>query len=277
MKIVTDSTADLPKNLVEEFDIEIVPLTVLLGDKSFRDYYDLSPNKFFKMLHETDEFPTTSQPSVDEFLKVYKKIGDKEDILSIHISSNLSATCQSANLALQQLPGWKVKIIDSRFTSVGLGLIILEVAKAVKDGAGFQDVINLVDRIKSSMKIYFSVDSLEHLQRGGRIGKASAFLGTMLKIKPLLALEEGMVVPIERIRGSNKLIARMLELIKENADQGKTLKAGFIWGESDEMAMSLIQQMKDSIEFQEVYRGSVGNVITSHTGPTVFGVGYYLI
>lgn len=277
MKIVTDSTADIPKELVEEYDIEIVPLTVRLGDRTFRDYYDLQPAEFFQMLNETDEFPTTSQPSVEEFLNTYRKIGKNEDILSLHISSELSATCQSASVALQQLPGWNVNIMDSRFTSVGLGIMVLEAAKAARDGADFQEVINLVERLKSQVKVYFSVDSLEHLQKGGRIGKAQAFVGAMLKIKPLLALEGGMVTPVERIRGTNKLINRMVELVKEDAGEGKIVKAGFIWGESDELVTKLIQQMSDSIKFEEVYRRSIGNVITSHAGPTAFGVGYYVV
>ncbi|MDQ1328831.1 MAG: fatty acid kinase fatty acid binding subunit, partial [Candidatus Poribacteria bacterium] len=158
VRVVTDSTADIPKDLVEKYGIEVVPLTVRLGNKMFRDYYDMSPPQFFQMLRETNDFPQTSQPSVDEFIQTYKKIGDKDDIVSIHISMDMSKTAQSASVALQQLPNRKVTIIDSRTVSIGLGLITLEAAKAAKDGANIKDVLNLVEEIKSRTKVYFSVD-----------------------------------------------------------------------------------------------------------------------
>ncbi len=275
MKIVTDSTADLPRELVEEYDIEIVPLTVRLGDKAFRDYYDISPVEFYQMLHETEDFPTTSQPSVEEFLSTYEKLGKDEKILSIHISMELSATCQSAGVAIQQLSDWDVSVIDSRLTSVGLGLMVLEAAKAIKSGADAEEVIELVERLKSEIKVYFSVDSLEHLQKGGRIGKAQAFAGTMLKIKPLLALEGGMVVPVEKIRGSRRLIRRMVELVKADAGENKVVKAGFVWGESAEQVNELAAQLNESVQLEEVCRNNIGTVITSHAGPTTFGIGYF--
>jgi len=275
MKVVTDSTVDLPQELVEQYDIEIVPLTVRLGDRTFRDYFDLSPVEFYQMLNETEDFPTTSQPSVEEFLRTYKKLGNDEKIISIHISMELSATCQSASVALGQLPDWDVTIIDSRLTSVGLGLMVLEAAKAVKAGADAEEVINLVERLKSEIKVYFSVDSLDYLQKGGRIGKAQALVGTMLKIKPLLALEDGMVVPVEKIRGSRKLISRMTDLIKNDAGGDKTVKASFVWGESEEQMTKLIGQLNDSVQLEELYRSNIGTVITSHAGPTAFGVGYF--
>jgi DegV family protein with EDD domain len=260
---------------VEEYNIEIVPLTVRLGDRTFRDYFDLSPVEFYQMLNETEDFPTTSQPSVEEFLRTYRKLGNEEEIISIHISTELSATCQSASVALQQLPDWNVTIIDSRLTSVGLGLMVLEAAKAAKAGADAEEVINLVEKLKSGIKVYFSVDSLDYLQKGGRIGKAQAFVGAMLKIKPLLALEGGMVVPVEKIRGSSKLIRRMAELVKDEAGGNKTVKASFVWGESEEQMTKLIGQLSDSVQLEELYRSNTGTVITSHAGPTAFGVGYF--
>ena len=225
VKVVTDSTADIPKELIDKYGIEIVPLTVRLGNKMFRDYYDMSPPQFFQMLKETNDFPQTSQPSVDEFTQTYKKIGDKDDIVSIHISMDMSKTAQSASVALQQRANTKVTIIDSRTVSIGLGLITLEAAKAAKDGADIKDVLSLVEEMKSRTKVYFSVDNLDFLQKGGRIGRAQGFLGTMLKIKPLLAVRDGFVSPVERVRGSNRLINRMVELVKEEADKYTSMKA----------------------------------------------------
>lgn len=274
MKIVTDSTADLPKELVEEYDISIVPLTVRLGGRTFRDYYDVTPAEFYQMLGETDDFPTTSQPSVEDFLTVYEELGEKEKIISIHISLEMSATAQSANVALQQLQGRDISIVDSRTTSIGLGLIALEAAKAVKEGADDEEVMDLVLSLKERTRTYFSVDSLDYLQKGGRIGKAQALLGSMLKIKPLLAVEEGMVVPVSKIRGTNKLIREMANIVKTDG-AGKVVKGGFIWGESDESIPKMRELINASVQFEEIYSHNIGTVITSHTGPTTFGVSYF--
>ena len=277
VRIVTDSTADIPKELVEEYGIEIVPLTVKLGKRTFRDYYDVSPPEFYQMLKETDDFPTTSQPSVDEFIRTYTKLGDKDEIISIHISKEMSATGQSASAALQQLKGWNVKIIDSRFVSVGLGMIVLESAKAVREGANSREVLNLIEEIKSKLKVYFSVETLDFLRKGGRIGRAQGFLGAMLRIKPLLAIADGFVSPVERVRGSSRLISRMVELVKEDAGQNKKVKAAFIWGESEEQYKELTSRVNSAVKVEELFRCHLGSVITSHAGPTAFAIGYYCI
>lgn len=274
MRVVTDSTSDLPRSIVEEYDIEIVPLTVRLGDKIFRDYYDVSPLEFYEMLRDTDDFPRTSQPSVEDFIETYKKIGDKEEIISIHISMDMSATAQSATIALQQLAGWKVKIIDSRLVSVGLGLLVLETAKAIKEGANSQEVYNLVDDLKSKIKVYFSVDSLDFLQKGGRIGKASAFLGAMMNIKPLLKISDGVVSPVERVRGTNRLIERMAEIIRQDVQTSGRPRCALVYGESEENLSKLVNQLID-VQKEVLYKTNVGCVITSHAGPTAFGIGYY--
>ena len=276
MKIVTDSTADLPKELIEEHNIEIVPLTVQLGDKVFRDYFDLTPIEFYQMLNETGDFPTTSQPPVEDFLKMYKKLGKDEKIISIHISMGLSATVQSARVAAKQLPDWDITIIDSQTVSIGLGMIIVEAAKAAKTGADAQEVINLIEKLKSNSRIYFSVETLDYLQKGGRIGRAQAFVGTMLKIKPLLTVEDGLVTPVERIRGGKKLIRRMIELVKNDAKGGdKKVKVGFVFGEGEKQAIELSEQLSNSVQFEEMYRSNIGTVITSHVGPTTFGLAYF--
>ncbi len=241
----------------------------------FRDYYDMTPKDFFQMLKKTNNFPTTSQPSVDEFIKTYTKIGDKDDIVSIHISLDMSKTAQSASIAQQQLPNLKINIIDSRTVSVGLGLIVLELAKAAKDGADIKEVLNLADDLKSKVKVYFSVENLDYLQKGGRIGRAQGFLGTMLKIKPLLAVTDGFVSPVERIRGSSRLISRMVEIVKEDA-KGRKMKAAFISGEDQSNSEELISHLKSETQFDEMFRTYTGTVITSHAGPTAFGLAYYL-
>lgn len=277
VKIVTDSTSDLPRDIVEKYDIQIVPLTVKIGNKAFRDYYDVTPVEFYQMLKENDDFPTTSQPSVDEFIQTYKKLGNQDDIISIHISLDMSKTAQSASVALQQLSGWKVEIIDSRTVCLGLGLIVYEAAKAAKEGANVKEILALIDELKSKAKVYFSVETLDYLQKGGRIGKAQGFLGAMLKIKPLLGVVDGFVSPIERVRGASRLINRMVELIKDDAGQNKKIKATFVWGESENQLNELTSHLSEVVQVDELFRSHTGTVITSHAGPTAFAVGYYSV
>ena len=161
MKIVTDSTSDIPKELVEKYDIEIVPLTVRLGDKVFRDYFDVSPPEFYQMITATEDFPTTSQPSVEDFIKTYSKFGKDEEIVSIHISKAMSATYQTANVAARELGDHKITVIDSRTVSIGCGMIALEAAKAVKEGAESWEVMALIKNLMSKIKVYFSVENLD--------------------------------------------------------------------------------------------------------------------
>jgi len=275
MVVITDSTVDLPRTLIEKYGIEVVPLRIQIGQDSYRDYFEIDVDKFYYRLRSTKEFPRTTQPSPQDFIHVYKKALEKSDCLfSIHISSKLSGTYQSAMIARQQFLNKRIHVIDSRQTSVGLGLIVLAVAEAVNAGKGETELLEFIEKMVNEVKTYFSVDSLEYLNRGGRIGKAQAFLGTMLKIKPLLTLRMGEVYPVEKIRGRQKLLRRMSEIVKNAAALHK-VRIGLIYTDNEE-ELSLLNKYLGAVEnIEVVYRGKAGGVITSHVGPGTIGFSFY--
>lgn len=276
MKLITDSTADLPPDLVEKYDIEIVPLKIHLGEETYRDYFDINLDEFYNQLRTTDLFPTTTQPSPQDFVESYRKRSLEDDcLISIHISSKLSGTYQSAMVAAQQLPKLKIHLIDSQQASLALGMTVIAAAKAIEEKKEVDEVLSLINDIISQTKIYFSVDSLEYLRRGGRIGKAQSLLGAILKIKPLLALKDGEVVPVEKLRGQQRLIRRIVQLVQDEAINIRALRVCLMHAGNEELLSILSQQLEGIENLELACTGKIGGVITSHIGPGAIGISYY--
>ena len=276
MKLITDSTADLPAELLARHHIKIVPLRIQLGEETYRDTFDIEPDEFYRLLRSTELFPTTTQPSPQDFVEAYQSLGEEEDrLISVHISSKLSGTYQSATIASQQFPDMEIHVIDSQQASLGLGLIVLAAARAIEAGEGVDEVLSRIGRVSSKIKTYFSVDSLEYLRRGGRIGRAQAFLGTMMKIKPLLVLRDGEIYPVEKIRGQQRLIRRMAQLVEEDAAGVGALKVALIRTDNEEVLSMLSQQLERIENVELEYAGKLGGIITSHVGPGAIAVSYY--
>lgn len=276
MKLITDSTADLPPDLVEKYDIEIVPLKIHLGEETYRDYFDINLDEFYNQLRTTDLFPTTTQPSPQDFVETYRKLSLEDDcLISIHISSKLSGTYQSAMMAVQQLPKLKIHLIDSQQASLALGMTVIAAAKAIEEKKEVDEVLSLINDIISQTKIYFSVDSLEYLRRGGRIGKAQSLLGAILKIKPLLALKDGEVVPVEKLRGQQRLIRRIVQLVQDEAINIRALRVCLMHAGNEELLSILSQQLEGIENLELACTGKIGGVITSHIGPGAIGISYY--
>ena len=273
MKIITDSTADLTKELYEQFDIAMVPLTIQLGERKWRDFYDVKPQAYFALLKASTDFPTTSQPSPQDFINAYIPFVEKDEpILSIHISSGLSGTYQSACLARSNFPDAKIEVIDSHQASLGLSLILHLCVEKIGSGLSFEAVVAYARELSEKVETYFSVDSLEYLQRGGRIGRAQAFLGTLMKIKPLLKLVDGNIHPVEKIRTTERLLNRYVELIEKKTADG--LPLSLIVAESDnaDIVTGLINRLSKIPKVTLLQRCTIGGVITSHTGPGVIGI-----
>ncbi len=185
MRIITDSTADLSAESYEKHGIGVVPLTLRLGSRTWRDFFDIDPDAYYALLRESKDFPTTSQPSPKDFIDAFTPFVEKgEPILSIQISSKLSGTYQSANLARSHFPGARIEVVDSLQASLGLGIIILLCAEKASLGAPFEEIAGFARDLTGRVQTYFSVDSLEYLHRGGRIGKAQAFQGTTCRSSP---------------------------------------------------------------------------------------------
>lgn len=268
MKIITDSTADLSAALYEKHGIGVVPLTLRLGDRTWRDFFDIDPDAYYALLRRSKDFPATSQPSPEDFIDAFAPFVEKgEPILSIQISSKLSGTYQSAILARSHFPEARIEVIDSLQASLGLGIIILLCAEKASLGTPFEEVAAFALDMAGRVQTYFSVDSLEYLHRGGRIGKAQAFLGTLMSIKPLLRLTEGEIQPIEKIRTSVKLLNRFVELVEKAANEEARLRLSVAESDNSDVMTGLLMRLLRVPGVSLVHRCKLGGVITSHVGP----------
>jgi DegV family protein with EDD domain len=275
MKIITDSTADLTKEFILKHNIEIVPLTIHLGDKSWKDYYDVEPDEYYELLRKSSAFPTTSQPTPQDFVNAYSPLVEKgEPILSVHLSSKLSGTFQSALLARSQFPGARIEVVDSLQASFALSMIVIICAEKANQGASLEEVADMARKIGPQIETYFSVDSLEYLHRGGRIGKAQAFLGTLMKIKPLLKVVNGEVQPIEKIRTRDRLLNRFVELVEQASREHSRLILTVAESDNSEVMTELLGRLKRIPGVSLVFRGKIGGVITSHAGPGALGIAF---
>lgn len=276
VKIVTDSTCYMPKAYLEKYDIKVVPLYVRFGDEVYREGIEMTHDEFYKKLHTTKELPETTQPAPEDFEKVYKPLlDDGYEIISIHISAGLSGTVNSANAAKEALGSDKIHIFDSKFTSMGLGYQIMEIASMLyEENKPLNEVLETIPTLYKHMNIYFLVKDLFWLARLGRIGKAKAILGTVVKIKPILFFDEGVVNVLEQPRTLERGKERMLELTKEKIAKLGLKYITVAYGENLEEA----EKYRDFLE-RELNRSvsltQLGPVIGTHTGPQVLSIHFY--
>jgi len=273
IKIVVDSTADLSDSLLQEYNIERVSLKVHLDNKTYRDWVDIQPKEFYDLLRSADNLPTTSQPSPAEFIDVYKKIATEQDsIISIHIGAKLSGTFQSAMLAKSMLPEYDITVIDSRQATSGIGLVAMKAAEAARQGKSKAEVLEIIDGIINNQKTLFMVDTLEYLHKGGRIGKASALIGSLLNIKPILSLDvDGGVMPVDKARGKKKAEKTMLQLIK-NTYGDAPLFVALCHADALEYVEQFVDVLKSEINVDELIITDIGPVIGTHVGPGTWGM-----
>lgn len=275
IRLVTDSTADLPKDALA--DVVRVPLKVHFGEETFLDGVTIEEEEFYARLANTETLPTTSQPSPADFVDTYRKIkeedGDDVQIISIHLSAALSGTVQSAKLAQDMLADeLDITVIDSKLASYGIGMIVTEVYKAIRAGKNKEECVALAERLISNTGIFFLVDTLEYLQKGGRIGRAAAVVGSLLNIKPILGLtDDGEVQAIDKVRGNKKATLRLLEAIKAFAS-GRHVQLAICHAQTREQAESLKQRLMDEFKVEHVTITDIGPVIGTHVGPNTLGV-----
>jgi DegV family protein with EDD domain len=274
--LVADTTAYLPLELVERHGIQLVSLYVNWEDASEREADMANFDAFYARLRTADRLPTTSQPSIGDFLDVYEPLVDQGlDVVSIHISGGISGTVESARQAKDQLAGRKgvdrVTVIDSERACGGLGLIVLAGARAAQRGASLDEVIERVAATRDDLQMWFAVDTLEYLRRGGRIGGASAWLGSALKIKPILTLDKE-ITPIERVRTGAKALRRLVEYGEQrHADGADAWVVQHI--QAPEEAAKLVQSVEAIVHRPPLFVSEVGPVIGAHIGPGLLGVG----
>ncbi|TEB16617.1 DegV domain-containing protein [Pelotomaculum sp. FP] len=269
--IVTDSTADLPNELVSQYGITVVPLKVIFnGSDTFFDGVDMQTEEFYRRLTEKGQTATTSQPSPAEFADCYGCLLPQYSIISIHISSVMSGTAQSARVARDMFPGSDIEVVDSKSCSMGLGLLVLEAARAAMMGKSKADIMDIIHKTIPKIRLFFSVDSLKYLKEGGRIGKAQALLGAILSIKPILYLNEGVVEPYEKVRGKARAIERLAQIIAEKAG-GKRIKCCVLHGDAQEGAELVLKLLTPIVNCDKPIISKVGPVVGTHVGPGVVG------
>ncbi len=273
VRIVTDSTADLPLKLAHDLGISVVPLSVIFGEEVFREGIDISQDLFYDKLIHGKVLPTTSAPSVGDFLEVYEPLlGDADEIVSIHISAKLSATCDNACQAAQILAdrGARIEVVDSQVVSLGLTFATLAAARVAREGGGIEPIREAVERTVQCLRIYFMLDTLEFLRRGGRIGRGRAFLGALLRVKPLLSLRDGEVHPEERVRTKAHAMERLFQ-IATSYPNVREVAIGYSTNPQD--AHDFQRRLEEVLPEVNILVTRVGPVIGAHAGPGVLGLG----
>ncbi len=271
VRIVTDSTADIPAELRERLGISMVPLQVLFGEEAFLDAITINSEQLYDKLMNSSVRPTTSQPSPQEFTEVYERLLAEEpdsSIISIHLASVLSGTFQSARLASTMLEEEAdITVIDSKSASYGFGMQVVKAAEMAEAGESKESILRMIEQFQAKLQLYFLVDSLEYLHKGGRIGKASALIGTILNIKPILSLDsQGVVQAVDKARGSKKAMLRIVELLKEQFGD-EPVDVTIAWTNPNPTANELAELIKSRFHVNLLDYTTVGTVIGAHTGP----------
>lgn len=273
--IVTDGACSLTPAQGEQLGIHIAPVYVTLGEKTYRAGVDLDNEEFYRFLSASKKLPTTAQPTAADFVNIYNKLAEEvEEIITIVISHHMSATIQSAEMAREQFDKVPVHVVDSESVSLGLGFMAILAARAAEQGQNAQAVLKLVESLKQRINVIFTVNTLEYLHKGGRIGGATAFLGTALDIKPILYLKQGRIEPLERQRTRKRAISRLIELMEENVG-GKPVHVGILHGNVPEESRQLEESIRSQFKCVEVSTSDMGPVIGVHAGPGTLGLVFY--
>lgn len=276
VRVVTDSTADLPAEIARTAGITLMPLRVHFGDKAFRDRVDLQPAQFYDLLAESSKHPTSSPPTADDFAALYRQLLPHSDLVSVHISGHLSQTAAHAAEAAKAVQptagGRRVEIVDSRQAGLGLGLLALFASRLAARGQSAAAIAAKLRELVPKMHLLVGVDTLEYLVKGGRLSRTQGFIGSMLGIKPILGLKDGAIVPLERVRGARAVQPRLLELLAQKVDPKKPIHAAVLHSAAPAAADRLRKLLLERFRCAEVLVGEIGPVVGTHTGPGAVGL-----
>jgi DegV family protein with EDD domain len=275
--IVTDSTSFLPAELIKTHNITVTPLILIWGEQTYNDGVDIQPTEFYTRLKSAKTMPSSSQVSPAIMQTTFQNLVNQGfEVLGIFISSKLSGTVQSAiqGKELMGAAGKKVTIIDSFATSVNLGLIVLAAARAAESNANLSDCIAVTEKTRGNSGVFFAVDTLEFLHRGGRIGGAQHFVGSMLNLKPILALQEGKVEGVERIRTKSKAHERVIELIAEKVNGKSNIRLAIAHANASDDAKNMLDSAAKQLHPVETIFTEVSPVVGAHTGPGTVALAY---
>lgn len=277
VSIITDSTAYIPDSLLSGLDITIAPQVLIWGEETFRDGVDIMPNQFYERLSTAKVMPSTSQVAIGDMKLLYEKLLESgNDVLGIFISAKLSGTMQSAIGARELLPkaASKISIVDSNSTAMAMGFHALLAARAAKEGATLAECTRIAEKARDHTGVFFVVDTLEFLKRGGRIGGAQALLGSALNIKPILELRDGRIESIEKVRTKSKAVDRMVDMVVQHAGSRTPVRLATLHANAEAEAKNALDAASLRLQPIETVFASVSPVIGTHAGPGTIGLAY---
>lgn len=274
--IVTDSTAYIPKKLREKHQIYTVPLSVIFGTETYREEIDITTEQFYEKVARNEELPSTSQPAIGEFVELFEQLKENYDtVISIHLSRKFSGTYDAAESAGKMVDGIDVHVYDSELSCMPQGLLAIAASEMARDGKKANEIIAALNNIKANTRAYFMVDDLSHLHRGGRLNRAQAILGSVLNIKPILHIEEGLIVPFEKIRTRKKAITRIMSMLEEDSKNKRVARVVFIHANNKNAATKLRDKYREDFPDVETIISYFGPVIGTHLGEGSVGVAWY--
>lgn len=270
--VVLDSTSDYPEAPARFPNMRFVPLYVRFGDETYRDYVELGPSEFYEKLRTSAVTPATAQPTPQDFVNAYEELTAYERIYSLHVSSKVSGTFSSAELAAQEIGGEKVRVVDSLTASLAIAMLSHAIQRRLARGTTDEEIEKLVDRFHRDADVLFTVETLEYLQRGGRIGRAAAIAGSLLNVRPILSVENGVVIAVARVRGRQKALAEFERRFVEATTDGTGLRVAIAHADAAEWVGTLSEivwrvRPKAEIEFT----ATLGAVVGTHAGPGAVG------
>jgi DegV family protein with EDD domain len=270
--VVLDSTSDYPEAPSRFPNMRFVPLYVRFGDETYRDYVELSPGEFYEKLRTSPVTPATAQPTPQDFVDAYEGLASYERIYSLHVSSKVSGTFSSAELAAQEIGGDRIRVVDSLTASLAIAMLSHAIQRRLARGTTDEEIEALVDRFHEDAEVLFTVETLEYLQRGGRIGRAAAIAGSLLNVRPILGVEDGFVIAVSRVRGRQQALAEFERRFVESTTDGPGLRVAIAHAEAAEWVGTLSEivwrvRPKAEIEFT----ATLGAVVGTHAGPGAVG------
>lgn len=273
--IVTDSSPYIPDKIIKENQIHVVPLTVIWGEEHYYDGVDITPVEFYQRLKTAKVMPSTSQPSVADFEVLFRSLHeDGYEILAVLLSEALSGTISSATQAKKLLPEANIEIVNSKTLAMALGFHVLAAAKAAQQGASLAECKRIAEEARDHSGVIFVLDTLEFLHRGGRIGGAQRFVGSLLNVKPVLAIEDGLIVPLDSVRTEKKALERIVELIVDRTKGHKNIRLATLHANNPETAQFILDEASKRLSPIEQVFSEVSPVIGTHAGPGAVGLAY---
>lgn len=273
--IVTDSTAYLSKSILEELNIQVIPLSVNWDGESYRDGIEITPAEFYTRLATSDTLPSTSQPPAAAFKDCFNELlGQGKDVAAILISSGISGTVNSALQAQQEIKSDRITVVDSKTAAMATGLHVLAAARKAAQGGSLKEVTEIAEKAQKHTEVVFAVDTLEFLHKGGRIGGAKRLLGSMLNIKPILEMKNGLIEPADQVRTQKRALERLISLVQERANDEHPLRLSVFHSNVPEKAQSLLDEAKRILSPDETFLNELSPVIGTHVGPGTLAIAF---